>query len=298
MKVKAIEALDNFYAYQVAKNLSELTIAAYQTDLIQFLEFAAHETGMELEELDVAIVDKYIIRSYLGLMLGKGLSRKSVARKLAAIRSFFKYLCRESIITVSPVQRIPTPKLGKNLPRFLYKEHMERLLNAPDCNTKMGLRDRVVLELLYGSGLRVSELVGLNLKDIDLDNNYIRVSGKGRKERLVPLTDFAVGSIRNYLETRHDSCEALVLNYKDTRLTARSVRRILDKLEKKVNLNQHVYPHMLRHTFATHLLDGGADLRSVQELLGHKKLSSTQIYTHLTREKLRAVYMEAHPRAK
>lgn len=292
------KALDLFSAHLSTKNSSELTIAAYQTDLIQFSDFAAHELGIEVQNLDVKTIDKYIVRSYLGLLTEKNLSRKSIARKLAAMRSFFKFLCREGIISQSPIQKISTPKIGRNLPRFLFHEHVEKLLEASNLNSKNGIRDQVIVELLYGSGLRVSELVGLNIRDVDLDGNLIRVRGKGRKERIVPLTDAAKEAVGEYLNQRKDSEEALLLNYQDTRLTARSVRRILDKLEKKANLNQHIHPHMLRHTFATHLLDGGADLRSLQELLGHKKLSSTQIYTHLTREKLREVYLNSHPRAK
>ncbi|NLI93268.1 MAG: tyrosine recombinase XerC [Peptococcaceae bacterium] len=292
------KALDAFGIYLRTKNSSELTIAAYQTDLIQFLEFSAYELGVESQDLEVEKVDKYIIRSYIGIMSERKLSRKSIARKVAAIRSFFKFLCREGVITQSPVQKISAPKISKSLPRFLFHEHISKLLEASNLISKNGLRDQVIIELLYGSGLRVSELVGLNISDVDLASSLIRVSGKGRKERIVPLTDPAREVISEYLEKRKDKDEALLLNYKETRLTARSVRRILDKLEKKANLNQHIHPHMLRHTFATHLLDGGADLRIVQELLGHKKLSSTQIYTHLTREKLRDVYMASHPRAK
>ncbi|MGI6449833.1 MAG: site-specific tyrosine recombinase/integron integrase [Desulfitobacteriia bacterium] len=292
------KALDAFCAYLKSRNSSELTIAAYQTDLIQFCEFAAHELGLDVQTLDVRQIDKYIIRSYLGLLTEKKLSRKSIARKLASLRSFFKFLCREGVLSQSPMQKITTPKIGRNLPRFLFQEHMEKLLRASDLNSKLGLRDQVIVELLYGSGLRVSELVGLNIADVDLEACLLRVRGKGRKERIVPLTDPAKDTIRKYLSQREDFQEALLLNYQNTRLTSRSVRRILDKLEKNAQLNQHIHPHMLRHTFATHLLDGGADLRSLQELLGHKKLSSTQIYTHLTREKLRDVYRQSHPRAK
>lgn len=294
----AYQALDDFSAYLTATNFSELTISAYQTDLLQFLGYAAHELGIDIDKLDIRDVDKYIARSYTGFMTDRKLNRKSIARKIAAIRSFFKYLCRQGLVSHSPVQKITIPKMGKSLPRFLFREHMEKLLEAPQTETKNGLRDQVILELLYGSGLRVSELVGLNNKDVDLNSSLLKVRGKGRKERIVPLTEPAKRAITSYLSVRSDLEQALILNYKDSRLTSRSVRRILEKLEKKANLNQHVHPHMLRHTFATHLLDGGSDLRSLQELLGHKKLSSTQVYTHLTREKLRDVYMESHPRAK
>lgn len=296
--MQADKALDKFSDHLNTRNSSELTIAAYQTDLIQFLEFASHELGVDFQNLRITAIDKYIVRSYLGLLTEKKLSRKSIARKMAAMRSFFKFLCKEGVIGQSPVQKISTPKIGRNLPRYLFYEHIDKLLEASDLNTKNGIRDQVIVELLYGSGLRVSELVGLNISDVDMGGGLIRVRGKGRKERIVPLTDAAKEAVGEYLTRRTDSEEALVLNYQDTRLTSRSVRRILDKLEKKAKLNQHIHPHMLRHTFATHLLDGGADLRSLQELLGHKKLSSTQIYTHLTKEKMRDVYRKAHPRAK
>ncbi|MCM1567529.1 MAG: tyrosine recombinase XerC [Dehalobacter sp.] len=294
----ADKALDVFTAYLKTRNSSELTLAAYQSDLIQFLEFSAHELGIETESLEVSQIDKYIVRSYIGQMTERELKRKSIARKIAAMRSFFKYLCREEIVSQNPIQKIATPKVGKNLPRFLFQEHMEKLLEASNQDEKNGLRDQVIVELLYGSGLRVSELVSLNKSDVDIDGSLIRVFGKGKKERIVPLTEPAEEAVKRYLLQRDDQQEALILNYKDMRLSSRSVRRILDKLEKTAKLNQHVHPHMLRHTFATHLLEGGADLRSVQELLGHKKLSSTQIYTHLSREKLRSVYLKSHPRAK
>lgn len=294
----ADKALDSFSVYLEIKNSSDLTISAYQTDLIQFLEFSSHELGIEIEILDINVIDKLIIRNYIGLMTENKLSRKSIARKIAAIRSFFKFLCREGVLVQSPALKIITPKVARNLPRYLFQEHMDKLLEVANLDSISGLRDQVIVELLYGSGLRVSELVSLNKRDIDLSSSLIRVIGKGGKERIVPLTDPAGKAINEYLLQRKDEEEALILNYQETRLSSRSVRRILDKIEKKAKLNQHVHPHMLRHTFATHLLDGGADLRSVQELLGHKKLSSTQIYTHLTREKLRNVYSKAHPRAK
>lgn len=294
----ADQALDSFSAYLKTKNSSELTVSAYQSDLLQFLEFSANELGTDIGNLDMNDIDKYIVRSFIGRMSEKKLKRKSIARKLAAMRSLFRYLSREGIVIENPVQTVITPKIGKNLPRFLFEEHMEKLLDVSQQDPRFGYRDQVIVELLYGSGLRVSELVGLNKADVALDDCLIRVRGKGKKERIVPLTDPAVTAIKYYLSQRRDQEEALILNYQDTRLSARSVRRILDKLEKEAKLNQHIHPHMLRHTFATHLLEGGADLRSVQELLGHKKLSSTQIYTHLTREKLRSVYLNAHPRAK
>lgn len=292
------EALSLFVGNQYSQNRSEHTVIAYQTDLNQFFRFAAFELDQEPETLVVDLVDIYIVRSFLGTLSEHGLARKSMARKLAALRSFFKFLCRKEILQNNPVQRVASPKLGRKLPHFLYLDQIEGLLGAPDETDLLGCRDKVILELLYGSGLRVSELISLKRESLDLDSGLIRVLGKGSKERVVPVTNYAIQAIRTYLRMREDQNQALLLNYQGTRLSERSVRRILDKLVSKISLEQHVNPHMLRHSFATHLLDGGADLRSVQELLGHKKLSSTQIYTHLTRERLKEVFTQAHPRAK
>ena len=291
------EALSLFVGYQYSQNRSEHTVVAYQSDLGQFFGFAALEQGLEPEKLTVDRIDVYIVRGFLGVLAEHGLARKSMARKLAALRSFFKFLCRKEILQINPVQRVASPKLGRKLPQFLYLEQVEGLLRAPDCTDLLGSRDQVILELLYGSGLRVSELIGLNRENLDLESGLLRVLGKGSKERVVPVTNYSIQAIEVYLRLRSDNNQALLLNYQGTRLSDRSVRRILNKLVAKISLKQHVNPHMLRHSFATHLLDGGADLRSVQELLGHQKLSSTQIYTHLTRERLKDVYTQAHPRA-
>jgi len=292
------EALSFFAGHQYSQNRSDHTVTAYQSDLGQFFRFAALELDQEPEVLTVDLIDVYIVRSFLGVLAEHGLSRKSMARKLATLRSFFKFLCRENILQINPVQRVASPKLGRKLPHFLYLDQVETLLRAPDSANLLGARDQVIIELLYGSGLRVSELVGLNRENIDISSKLIRVLGKGNKERVVPVTNYAILAIELYLGMRVDYDKSLLLNYQGTRLSDRSVRRILDKLVAKMSLEQHVNPHMLRHSFATHLLDGGADLRSVQELLGHEKLSSTQIYTHLTRERLKEVYDQSHPRAK
>ncbi len=292
------EALSLFSGHQYSQNRSELTVAAYQTDLVQFISFAARELGLESEKLTVELIDVYIVRSFLGVLAEHGLARKSMARKLAALRSFFKFLCRKEILQINPVQRVASPKLGRKLPNFLYLDQMDGLLHASDCTNLLGSRDQVIMELLYGSGLRVSELVGLDRENLDLEIGLIRVLGKGSKERVVPVTNHAILAIEKYLKMRQDHSKILLLNYQGTRLSARSVRRVLDKMVAKISMEQHVNPHMLRHSYATHMLDGGADLRSVQELLGHIKLSSTQIYTHLTRERLKKVYDQAHPRAK
>ncbi|MGI1658983.1 MAG: site-specific tyrosine recombinase/integron integrase [Desulfitobacterium sp.] len=296
--MQADHALSLFDGQLKAQNRSEHTLIAYHNDLVQFFDFAALELSVETEQLTVDQVDIYIVRSFLGQMTDRGLERKSMARKLSALRAFFKFLCSEGILQKNPVQRIATPKLGRKLPHFLSIEELNRLTQAPDCTTLLGARDQVILELLYGSGLRVSELAGLNRQDIEAESFLLRVRGKGNKERIIPLTRYSIEAIRNYLGMREDSQEALLLNYQGTRLSVRSIRRILDHLALESGLSQHLHPHMLRHSFATHLLDGGADLRSVQELLGHAKLSSTQIYTHLTKERLREVYEQSHPRAK
>jgi integrase/recombinase XerC len=292
------EALSLFSGHQYSQNRSELTVAAYQTDLGQFFKFAAFEQGLEVETLTVDLIDVYNVRGFLGVLAEHGLARRSMARKLAALRSFFKFLCRKKILLINPVQRVASPKLGRKLPNFLYLDQMDGLLHASDCTNLLGSRDQVIIELLYGSGLRVSELVGLDRENLELESGLIRVLGKGSKERVVPVTNYAIEFIQAYLGMRKDQSKVLLLNYQGTRLSARSVRRILDKIVAKSSLEQHVNPHMLRHSYATHMLDGGADLRSVQELLGHQKLSSTQIYTHLTRERLKKVYDQAHPRAK
>lgn len=296
--MQADHALSLFDGHLKAQNRSEHTLIAYHNDLIQFFDFAARELGLEPENLTVDNVDIYIVRSFLGEMTDRGLERKSMARKLSALRAFFKFLCREGILQKNPIQRIATPKLGRKLPHFLSIEELDRLIQIPDCTTLLGARDRVILELLYGSGLRVSELADLNRQDIDGESLLLRVRGKGNKERIVPLTRYALEAAQKYLQMREDNQQVLLLNYQGSRLSVRSIRRILDRLALEAGISQHLHPHMLRHSFATHLLDGGADLRSVQELLGHAKLSSTQIYTHLTKERLREIYEQSHPRAK
>jgi integrase/recombinase XerC len=291
-------ALSLFCGYQSAQNNSENTIAAYQTDLVQFFDFAARELGKSIEETAVGEIDLYIVRTFMGKLTDDGLNRKSIARKVAALRTFFKFLCREGILAQNPVLKVASLKTGYKLPEFLYVEQMNRLLAVSDCTTLLGCRDQVILELLYGSGLRVSELINLNREDLIPDIFLIKVRGKGGKERVIPMTKYASEAIQAYLALRSDNLPSLLLNYQGSRLSVRSVRRIIDKLVAKANLGHHVHPHMLRHSYATHLLNGGADLRSVQELLGHERLSSTQIYTHLTRERLREVYIQAHPRSK
>ena len=307
------EALARFAQYLRSSNFSDLTFKAYMTDLDKFFSFACAETGKDCASLALEDVDALLIRSYIQRLMARKMSKKSVARKLSSIRSFFRFAARENLVASSPAHTVKAPKQSRRLPRFLYYEHIDKLLRGTgpkrgSAPSAAELRERVIIEMLYGSGLRVSELVDLNVDCLDLENKLVRVFGKGRKERIVPITDFAVQAVQAYLAGRpapnpkgsagRDDKDALLLNVRGGRLSPQSVRRILNASEQKAHLNQNIYPHMLRHTFATHLLDGGADLRSVQELLGHKNLSSTQIYTHLTKDRLRQVYMNTHPRAK
>lgn len=289
---------------RVEKSASNLTLISYKTDLSQFFNFLSREYKVPTDQISADLLNHRTVREYLASMQDDGYSRSTMARKLAALRSFVRYLCREDVLPGNPIANVSTPKQEKKLPRFLYPTEIELLLNAPDHNKPMGLRDRAILETLYAAGLRVSELVGMNMRDIDWDEAYIKVTGKGDKERLVPLGTKAKEALLNYvnngrpaiLQKNQLNSEVLFLNKYASRLSGRSVRNIINKYVDQIAIHQKVSPHTLRHTFATHLLNGGADLRSVQELLGHVKLSTTQIYTHLTKEKIKAIYNESHPR--
>jgi integrase/recombinase XerC len=296
--------IDGFLDHmRVEKSASSLTLISYRTDLSQFFSFMADKYDTPQEEIPGELFNHKSVREYLGFMQQQGLSRATMARKLAALRSFVRYLCRENVLPGNPIAAVATPKQDKKLPRFLYPVEIEMLISAPDISTA-GKRDRAILETLYATGIRVSELVGIDLKDMDLANAIIKVKGKGNKERIVPLGRKARESLIIYInEARSnfagkapESSNALFLNKYGKRLSERSIRNIINKYVEEVALNQKVNPHMLRHSFATHLLNNGADLRSVQELLGHVKLSTTQIYTHLTRENIKNIHNETHPR--
>ena len=298
--------VDDFMVFlQVEKNASAKTIQSYQTDLFQMIDFVAAEKEVAVEKVKPEHVDHLLVRKFLAELQQRGLSRSTVARKLAALRTFFRFLCREEIITRNPLIEVSTPKVEKRLPHFLYQDDIRNLIEAPERNTPKGLRDRAILETLYATGIRVSELVNLDLLDIDLDTGYVRVMGKGSKERVVPLGNFAINALKTYLShgrTRlacrsQQAGNALFLNKAGERISVRSIRDVINKYVRKISIRQRVSPHTIRHSFATHLLDAGADLRSVQELLGHVKMSTTQIYTHVTREHLKEVYTKAHPRA-
>jgi integrase/recombinase XerC len=319
------------------RHFSPYTARCYGADLRQFVEWIAtsrdlsvntdHErkafeaaaSGKSAEQVAgritpptatevVRTADADLLRSYLAFLADKKYSPATMARKIATLRSFYKWALKHGYVPTNPMTLIRTPRQNKRLPRAITVDQIERLLSAPDDNDTLGARDRAMLETLYSTGIRVSELVDLNIGDLDLETEAIRVRGKGKKERLVPLGSHAVASMRHYINAvRSDERFAPVwnnggdapffVNKHGGRLSSRSVRRKLDKYLRSVGLDPSISPHTLRHSFATHLLDNGADLRSVQELLGHQSLSTTQTYTHLTATRMRQAYDQAHPRA-
>lgn len=297
--------LEQFLAYlKIEKNASSHTIEGYNHDILEFGEFIGKLQFVDMSKVNLNKVDHLHIRYFLADLQQRGLNKSTVARKLAALRSFFRYLMREEMIQVNPIMAIATPKTDKKLPNFLYYSDVQLLLDAPD-NSFFGQRDKAILETTYAGGLRVSELVGLNLSDVDFSLGYVRVYGKGAKERLVPLGKPALMALKDYIAQGRCHLEeknplkdfALFLNKYGKRLSMRSIRNIVNNYVERVALQHKISPHSLRHSFATHLLEGGADLRSVQELLGHVKMSSTQIYTHVTKARLKSVYEKTHPRA-
>lgn len=301
---KVYSYIDGFLHYlMVEKNASPHTLRGYQQDLFQGLDFFARKLDKPDYRITPGDIDRSLLRAFLAELQSQGFSRSTVARKLAAWRSFLRYLAREGALDNNPASLVSAPKGERRLPKFLYADQCRALVEAPPLNNPLGCRDRALLETLYATGIRVSELVALNLEDVNLDSALVKVTGKGAKERVVFLGSFAVRALREYLATGRpvlatkSSGEALFLNCWGGRLSARGVRKIMDKYVNQLSLNLKVSPHVLRHSFATHLLDRGADLRAVQELLGHVRLSTTQVYTHVTREKLKEVYRRAHPRA-
>lgn len=286
--------IEKFMRYlEIEKNASTHTIVNYSIDLKSLKDFAG-QTPIEK-------IDYVMLRRYLVILKEKNLSKVSVARKIASIRSFFRFLCREGIIKTNPASPLSTPKRDKYLPKFLDEADVVRLIESPKGESEAALRDRAILETLYSTGIRVSELVGLNINNIDQIGGVIKVYGKGKKERIVPIGERALQAIRQYLKKRRygesDEGKALLFNKRGGRITDRSIRRIINKYILTTSIKEKISPHTLRHSFATHLLNHGADLRSVQELLGHANLSTTQIYTHITTERLKSAYEKAHPRA-
>ena len=295
------EHLNKFITYLIAeKNASPYTIKNYRNEIGQFLGFMK-EQGIDSWDG----VDRYVLRRYLEWLQAQGYVKASITRRISELRSFCRYLVREDILDTNPIRAISSPKVPKRLPDYLDPHEVEALLAAPDATVPRGQRDRAILEVLYASGLRVSELVSLNLSNVDLRHGQMRVWGKGAKERLALLGNPARRALRRYIQDgraelvkENKATNALFLNRLGGRLSTRSVSNILDKYAKLAGLERRVTPHVMRHTFATHLLDGGADLRTVQELLGHADLSTTQIYTHVSQARAKEVYRKAHPRAR
>jgi tyrosine recombinase XerC len=286
------------------KNYSHNTIISYKNDLLQLLNYL--EDHKIIKGNNIQYIDRSIMRRYIVYLKKCDYSIRSICRKISAIRSFFKFISREGIVNINPTINLITPKINKRLPYFLYLQEINQLIETPPQHTIFGIRDRAILELLYGTGMRVGELVDLNIHDIDLHEKTVRVFGKGSKERILPLGNPSIKAIKEYLTNRNlfrknidvnkNDLNALLLNRFGGRLSTRSIRRIIIKYMKIAGLNKKISPHVLRHSFATHLLGGGADLRSVQELLGHESLSTTQIYTHITKERLKIIYKKSHPR--
>jgi tyrosine recombinase XerC len=285
--------IEKFIRYlEIEKNYSGHTVLNYRLDLAGFENF--------LGQMPIEKVDYLILRKYLAALKEKNLQSRTVARRISALRSFFKFLVREGLLKTNPILTISSPKLDKHLPQFLTEEEVSKLISAAvpkDDKDQRALRDRAILETFYSTGMRIAELVGLSVDDIDSIGGIVKVMGKGRKERLLPLGEPAIAALRAYLVKRKKQSEALFLNKSGKRLTDRGVRNVVGKYIRLASIRQGISAHTLRHSFATHLLNRGADLRSVQELLGHVNLSTTQIYTHLTTERLKNVYDKAHPRA-
>ncbi len=281
----------------VERNLSPHTCAAYVRDLNAFREFLAGQGGADAAALQR--LDHLLLRRYLA-ELHKHHQRSSLARKLSTLRTFFRYLRREGLLDANPAEGLATPKRNSYLPKTLSVDEAAALMERGHGTSTLALRDRAILELLYSSGLRVSELTGLNVEALDLRENLVRVLGKGRKERIVPVGRKAHAALCAYLEARGavGDDQPLFVNHRGGRLTPRSVQRHLKVRLLKAGLLKDISPHALRHSFATHLLDGGADLRAIQELLGHASLSTTQRYTQVSVDQLMAVYDKAHPRSR
>ena len=287
------------------RNVSSHTLRNYASDLEQFLQFLTADDKREAPE--VSEIDHLTIREWLASLHSARKTKSSIARKLAALRTFFQFLVREGVLELNPAKLVATPKLEKKLPKHLSIEEAITFIESPDPETELGKRDRAMLELMYATGVRVAELTTLNLADVDFRNQLVRVTGKRRKQRIVPFGDPASAAIRSYLDVRDRFLmnapvskrdeEALFLNYQGTRITTRSVGRMVEKYIRLCAGMHNISPHAFRHSFATHLLDSGADLRDIQELLGHARLSTTQVYTHVSMEKLIEVYDKAHPKA-
>jgi integrase/recombinase XerC len=281
---------------RVARGFSEHSVRAYATDLVAFVDFLDGRDRRRAQH-----VDRQDLRAFLSHEHARGLARSTMARKMASLRAFFGWMERAGHIEGNPASTLRTPRKSRTLPKILSQGEIEILLTAPEGDGILALRDMALLEVLYSSGIRAGELAGLDVDDLDIHAGLARIRGKGKKERLALLGSYAVAAVTAYLEARRregQTHRAVILNRFGTRLTSRSVQRVVEKCLARVGLSGRATPHTLRHSFATHLLEAGADLRSVQELLGHESLATTQIYTHVTTEKLKEIYDRAHPRAR
>jgi integrase/recombinase XerD len=300
------EAIDNFLDYlAVEKGFSDNTIFAYRNDLHQLAGFIEEEAAKRGTIPPWAAFDRQAMMSYLLDLKGRGYAATTIARKVAAIKSFFGFMVAEGALKENPTRDVASAKVGKSLPKPISISQVHRLLEqTTKLSTPEAKRDKAMLELLYATGMRVSELVSLNLADLDTDGGYVRCFGKGHKERLIPIYERAVRAVKEYLTdarprlARDSEGKAVFLNRRGERLTRQGLWQILKGYAKSAELGTEITPHTLRHSFATHMLSGGADLRSVQELLGHANISTTQVYTHLTTEHIRSTYEKSHPRAK
>jgi integrase/recombinase XerC len=303
---KFLEKFDN-YLFAI-KNASLHTRRNYHNDLTQFLAFLRENEPIVWDQGEAALnkINHLIIRGFIAYLLRKN-SKTTIARKIAALNSFFRFLIKESFIASNPIQAISAPKPERVVPCFLSVDEIFSLIEQPDHENNLSRRDRAILELMYSCGLRVSEVVSLNLGDLDPPQGNLKVTGKGNKERMLPIGTKALEAIQDYLIVRSNleakrkdqgKSPALFLNHRGERLTTRSIGRMINKYARFLTMFRPVHPHAIRHTFATHLLDAGADLRAIQELLGHSSLSTTQKYTHVSIDRLMEVYDKAHPRAK
>lgn len=291
--LEQIEAFGKYLAYE--RNESPHTVRNYRIDLQQFVKFLAVIKIKSFNE-----INHLVLRQFLADLNQKNYQKSSIGRKVAALKSFFKYLQKKKYLEYNPARVLHAPKQDKKLPKFLEVDEMTQLLAAPGDRGFKPLRDRAILETLYSTGMRVAELTGLNLEDIDFLSGLVRVRGKGSKERVVPIGEKALSVLYQYLDERAKiakEAKALFVNFHGTRITDRSINRLIDFYIKKTSVTKKISAHVLRHTFATHLLNAGCDLRSIQEMLGHNSLETTQKYTHVTMERLKKVYEKSHPRA-
>jgi len=303
------EYIDRFSDYlKYQRNASEHTLRNYISDLDQFYDYLCPRTAEGARTaLNISEIDHITIREYMATLYQAKRKKTSISRKLATLRTFFRFLCREQVLEMNPARLVSSPRLEKRLPKVISIDEVIKFVETPDAETELGKRDRAILELLYATGCRVSEVAGMNFEDIDFKHETIRVRGKGRKERFVPFGSKAKEALGKYIDVRgallavapehKREHKAVFLNYQGTRITTRSIGRLVDKYCKECAMANNISPHSLRHSFATHLLSAGADLRAIQELLGHARLSTTQIYTHVSIDQLMQVYDKSHPRA-